>query len=320
MPSAKLPMNESGRIIFTAWLAVTLVFFALRILPGDAIETQLRATATSPQDIARRRAALGLDQPILIQYGRYLADLGHGDLGDSLISRESVNQMIAARLIPTFSLAITALMLAIGFGLLLGMIAVLDDLYTDHRAAPTLIALLRGISTGITTLALATPAYWTATLIIFAISTRLKWLPSGGNQSMISLILPALVLGFHTSGAIARITETSLRQTLHQPFIQTARAKGLPPLIVFEHALRVGILPVFNVIALQAGFLLSGTVLIEVIFTRRGLGSLLYQAVLDQDYPVVQGLVLVSAIVYAATRLAADLCLTLADPRLMGKR
>lgn len=304
------------RLLFTAWLAVTLSFIALRVIPGDAVETQLRITATSEENIAARRAALGLDKPLPVQYLRYTADLLRGDLGQSLTTREAVTDMIRVRLAPTLSLALLALLTAITLGLLLGTLPVLHQLMEHSTLLFRAAGMVGFFSTALTTLALAAPVYWTATLAIYLISNQLALLPSGGAEGVKSLILPAVILGFHVSGAIARVVEASLCESLSQPFVQTARAKGLPVELVFEHALRVGLLPVFSITALQAGFLLGGTVIIEMIFTRRGLGSLMIQAVQEQDYPVVQGLVLFSALVYALTRGLADFLRHLADPRL----
>lgn len=304
------------KIILTAWLAVTLSFIALRVLPGDGITAQLRLSGVPQSEIASRRAALGFDDPLYVQYGRYWINLAQGDLGQSLNTQENVTQMIRARLAPTFSLALVALLIAVTFGLVLGCVPTLTEFVAQGTFFFHYVRFLRGASIALTTFALAAPAYWTATLAIFILTHQLAILPSGGTQNIKSLILPALVLGFHVSGAIARVTEASLREVLTQPFIQTARAKGMPFEVVLEHALRVAMLPVFTVTALQAGFLLGGTVIIEIIFTRRGLGSLMIQAVQEQDYPLVQGLVLLSALVYAVTRALAEFLRWLADPRL----
>lgn len=274
------------RTFFTAWLAVTLTFIALRALPGDAIEDPMRRAGLPQEAIQARRDALGLNDSLPYQYLSYWGDLLQGDLGQSLVTNENITDMIAVRLAPTAALALTALLVATLLGLLLGSVQAW------------------GLSSVMTTLALATPVYWTSTIAISVFSNQRD-----------SLILPALILGFHASGAIARVVKTALSEAYQQPFIQTARAKGLPPEMIFEHAFRVGILPFFSITALQAGFLLGGTIITEIIFTRRGIGRLLYQSVLDNDYPVVQAIVLLSAITYATTRLIADLLARLADPR-----
>jgi peptide/nickel transport system permease protein len=294
------------RYILTAWIAITLSFFALRVIPGDAVESQLRQSGTSPQDIAAQREAFGLNDPLPLQYADYLGSLAQGDLGVSLVTRERVSDMIAARLLPTIHLAIASLGVAIAVGILIGTLA-------GFPVNPP----LSWLSGGLITLALAMPTYWTATLAIYLTSHQFGWLPSGGTEGFASLILPALVLGFSIGGGIARVVETTLREILTQPFLQTAYAKGLGWWGIYVHALRASLPPILSIIALQAGFLLGGTVLVEIIFTRRGLGSLLHQAVLNQDYPVVQGLVLLGALVYALTRGIARWLSRRADPRLM---
>jgi peptide/nickel transport system permease protein len=294
------------RYLLTAWIAITLSFFALRAIPGDAVESQLRQSGASPQDIAAQRNAFGLNDPLPRQYVDYLGSLIQGDLGVSLVTRERVSHIIAIRLLPTIHLAIASLGVAVASGILMGSLAG----FRVNRP-------FAWISSGIITLSLATPTYWTATLAIYAASHQLGWLPSGGTEGFTSLILPALVLGFSIGGGIARVTETTLSETLTLPFLQTAHAKGLGWWGIYRHALRASLLPILSIIALQAGFLLGGTVLIEMIFTRRGLGSLLHQAVLNQDYPVVQGLVLLGALVYALTRGFTRWLAYRADPRLL---
>jgi peptide/nickel transport system permease protein len=387
-----------SRALLTAWLALTLAFVGLRVVPGDAVESQLRAAGGSAEQVQAQRALFGLDKPLIQQYVDTVTGYVQGDFGRSLTSRERVRVVIADRMGPTFALAGTSLLLATFLGWLMGSLAALgafssgnsmigkNRVGTGHRPvraglkpmyirlkrnahklplpvasqppspprrggaevvpllaggdkeggqnqeltlirmrmgskpAPTK-ALLRRVLTisaeGFTALSLAVPVYWSATLVIFLAAHQLSFLglPSGGSRGVASLILPALVLGFAVSGGIARIVAAALRENASRQFIMTARAKGLHPLRVYEHALRASLLPILSIIALQAGFLLSGAVIIEFMFTRRGLGSLLHQAVLDQDYPVVQALVLLAAIFYSLTRTLAGWLGRRADPR-----
>lgn len=305
-------LRLAGRLLLALWLALTLSFCALRLLPGDALGAKLRAVGTPPAEIDRQRQLQGLDRPMLSQYLHYWGDLLQGDMGRSLITREAVSQMLAVRLLPTLTLALTGLSVAIAAGLCLGTLAALPAL----PEMPTLARPLSQIAQTLLTLALAAPVYWTATLVIMLLSTQLGWLPAADSGSLAALLLPALVLGFHTGAAIGRVVESTIRSSAGAAFVQNALAKGLPPEAVLLHVLRVALVPVLSVVALQAGFLLSGTVILEVIFTRRGLGTLLYQSVLEQDYPVVQGVVLLSALAYTLTRLLADALRHIADPRL----
>ncbi len=291
--------------MLSTWLALTLTFCALRALPSDAIEARLRASGASPAQVAAGRTAFGLDDPLPVQYANYLVGLPRGDLGISLVTREPVTRMILARLGPTLALSLSALIIATLSGIVLGTMAV-------SRSAWGMLA------EGLIALGLAAPVYWTATLLIYLAAHPLAgWgLPSGGTRGAASVILPALALGFSIGGGIARQTAGALQTQAREAFIQTARAKGLAITGVYGHRLRAAAPAIISIVALQAGFLLSGAVIIEIIFTRRGLGSLLYQAVLDQDYPVVQGLVLLAALVYALLRLAGQSLMQLADPRL----
>jgi peptide/nickel transport system permease protein len=208
-------------------------------------------------------------------------------------------------LVPTITLALNALIVASVGGLLLGVLGALE--------------LRRGISAlarGIIDLSLSTPIYWTGTIAIYIFSAQLGLLPSAGAGRVSQLILPVAVLGFHTAGAIARVVQANVRDTLDADFVRVARAKGLSErAVIWRHVLRASLLPVVTVIALQAGFLLSGTVITESLFVRPGIGRLMLDAVTAQDYPVVQGVVIFAAIVYAVLNVMADTLYRIVDPR-----
>ncbi len=291
--------------ILTVWASVTLAFFALRVVPGDAIASQLLQGGALEADVAARRAALGLDDPLPVQYMNYLGGLVRGDLGRSLLNHQPVSVLIAEQFGATAALAVSALIVALLLGLTLGSV---EAIYWSR-----LPGRLAGI---VSLLALSTPVYWSGTLAILLFSTGLNLLPATGSGDIAHLILPAAVLGFHVSGSIARVTCTSLRHTAGADFVRTARAKGLPARRVFtHHVLRAGLLPVVAVVALQTGFLLGGTVITETLFARQGIGQLLRDAILDQDFPVAQGVVVLSAAVYSLIGTAADLLYGLFDPR-----
>jgi peptide/nickel transport system permease protein len=278
--------------VLTLWLAVTLAFFVLRVLPGDAIQAQLLQGGASEQQIAERRAQLGLDQPLLVQYAAYLIGLLRGDLGISLLNGEPVTYLILLRLQPTISLALAALVIASVVGIGLGVFA---GLYGKITWVARLII----------DLSVAIPVYWTGTLAVFLFTT------SGG------VAIPAVVLGFHAAGAIARVTANEIRQTWHFDFVRTAYAKGLHErTILLRHVLRAVLPPAITVIALQAGVLLSGTVITESLFLRAGIGKLLMERVLLQDYPVVQGVVILSAAAYTLLNIGANVLYVWLDPRL----
>ncbi|MFO7320893.1 MAG: ABC transporter permease [Chloroflexota bacterium] len=296
------------RILWAAivvWLTATAAFIALRLLPGDAIAAQLMDSGADAAAIQARRDALGLNDPWTVQYIRFLAGLLRGDLGESLNSGQSVSELIAFNLGPTITLAGAALAVAIGLGLGLGLAAALPGWRIVGGAARFAISL-----------GLSTPIYWTGTLAIYVFTVQLALLPSGGAGRLSQLILPAAVLGFHTATGVARVVQHSVQSAAGADFVRVARAKGLPERHVWlRHVLRAGLLPVTTVIALQAGFLLSGVVITEALFVRPGLGRLLLDATLRQDYPVVQGVVMLTAVMYVAVNTVADLLNRLLDPR-----
>jgi len=221
------------------------------------------------------------------------------------VTGQPVAQMIGQNLGPTAALAGSALLVGVTLGLALGLVAGLAS-----RRAPGWLA------EGAAALALSMPVYWTATLAIYIFTVVLAVLPGVGGSGPRQLILPAAVLGFHTAGSIAQVTARSIRRAAGQDFVRTARAKGLGEADVADHILRVGLLPVIAVVALQLGFLLGGTVVTESIFVRQGLGRLLLTAIDNRDFPVIQGVVTLTALAYSAIHALADVLYALADPRM----
>ncbi len=297
-------VRRIGSALLIIWLAATLTFFALRILPGDAIAAQLAQAGASRTEIEERRAELGLDAPVLVQYMRFIGDALRGNLGYSILSGQPVTDLILQNLLPTAALAGNALALAAILGLLLGTVAAVDQ--TGSSLAQIAIHL-----------SLSTPIYWTGTMAIYVFSAQLGLLPSAGAGRVSQLVLPVIVLGFHTAGVMARVVEANVRETMTAPFVQVARAKGLPEYYILgRHVLRASLLPFVTVVALQAGFLLSGAVVTESLFVRPGIGRLLLDATLKQDYPIVQGIVIFSASVYTVVNSLADSVYRLVDPRI----
>lgn len=291
--------------LLIVWLTVTLAFLGLRLIPGDALINQMLQGGASDAAIAQQRAEQGLDQPVINQYISYLAGLVRGDLGYSSLTHQPVTIIIRQQLGATVALAGSSMIIAMIVGLSLGA---LEALYGSRW--------LGRLAGWCSIAALSSPIYWTGTLAIYVFSTRLRLLPATGSSDLQHLILPAGVLGVHVAGGIARITRTSLVKTLEEDFIRTAQAKGLPPFQVFvRHVLRVGLPAIISVAALQLGFVLGGTVITEMLFARQGIGRLLQNAVLNQDYPIVQGIVVLSAVIYSALSAAADLLYGLLDPR-----
>jgi len=292
--------------VLVLWLAATLAFVALKSTPGDPAQALLAASGATPQEIAARRAQLGLDAPLPAQYGRYLAELVRLDLGESWLHGRPVGQMIAEQLPSTLALALAATLVALFLGLLLGLPA----------------AFRRGtwvdtLTTSASVIGLSTPTYWSGLLAILLFALYLRWFPSAGQGSLLHLVLPAAVLGFATSGAIARVVRAQVVEVLSANYVVAAHAKGLAPRrVLLVHVLRNAMGPALAVTALQLGFMLSGTVVTESVFARRGLGRLVVQAIIWRDLPVVRGVMLVAALAFVLTSLAADLARGWLDPRL----
>lgn len=289
--------------LLVIFLAATVAFFLLRLIPGDAISTQLAMGGASQADIARVQAAMGLDEPLLKQYGHYMWRLMQGDLGYSLVSGLPVHDLILSRLGPTAVLALTTALLSVLIGFPLGVLA----------AKRGNLALIFRI---VINLSISTPIYWTGTLAIILFSARLGWLPSTGTGSLAHLVLPVGVLVFHTMGPIARVAQINVWSAQQAPFVMAGRGRGLPEsLLLWRYVLRTALVPVLSVVALQLGFLLSGTVITESLFARPGVGRLLLDSTIQQDYPVVQGIVILMAAAYTTVNALADVVSQALDPR-----
>lgn len=288
------------------WGVATLVFVIMRLLPGDPAALMLSEAGGSAQAIAELRAELGLDQPLAVQYGRYLLGLAQGDLGTSLFTHRPVSTTIAEQLGSTIELAVAAMFVAVGLGALLGIVAAVTHGSWLDAAATTLA--VTGVSV---------PIFWSSLLLIWLLSLQFDLLPATGQGGPEHLIMPALVLGFASAGAIARLVRASLLEVLDQDFVTTARAKGLHARVVLaRHALKNAFIPVITVIGLQFGFLLGGTVVTETIFSRQGIGRLMVNAILWKDFPLVQGIVLLAALVYTLVNLSVDVMYAYLDPRI----
>lgn len=284
-------------MLITIWLAITLAFFALHLLPSNVIDTQLQGSGLPQAVIDARKASLGYDKPIILQYINYLGDFLLGDWGQSLYTGQTVAEAINNRLQSTTILASYSIVLSIFLGIIFGITAGIKSKISF------LARFIIDLSIGI-------PIYVTATVLLFLVASRIGNIQGG-------LLLPMIALGFHTSGAIARIIETNLQDIQIASFIQTARAKGLTnTVIIYRHMLKIALLPTIPIIALQAGVLFSGTVIIETIFSRAGLGLLLLDATLQRDYPIVQGIVVLIVIIYIVINTLADILTQLLDPRL----
>lgn len=283
----------------------TLVFALIHLIPGDPAQAMLGEEA-SEEDVQALRERLGLDQPLLQQYGGFLRGVVRGDLGRSLRTDEPVTQAILDRLPATLELAAAAMIVSIGVALPLGIIAAVGrGTFVDH-AATTLS--LTGVSI---------PNFWLGPLLALVFAVELGWLPVSGRGTVGHLILPAISLGAALAAILARMTRASLLEELREPYVQAARARGVSRTrAVLRHAFRNSLIPVVTLIGLQFGAVLTGAVITETIFAWPGIGRLLIQSIGFRDYPLVQGCILFIAVTYVGMNLLTDLVYGVLDPRI----
>jgi peptide/nickel transport system permease protein len=291
---------------FVLWLAATLAFVAMQLTPGDPAQALLAASGATEEEIAERRAQLGLDNAVPLRYARYLWSLVRADLGQSWLHGRPVGQMILEQLPATAELAVAATLAGTALGMTLGVLAaVRRSTWLDTAA------------TAVAVLGLSTPTYWSGLLAILLFSLQLEWFPATGEGDLRHLLLPSLVLGFALSGSISRLVRARVLEVMEEPFVQAARARGIPPWRVFlVHVLRPALPTALTIVALQFGFLLGGAVITESVFARRGLGRLAVEAIIWRDLPVVRGVIVVGALAYVLVNLAADLAQAWLTPRL----
>lgn len=288
-------------------LGVTVAVFAmLHVVPGDPIQMMLGEFQTSPEQVERLQAQLHLDEPLPQQYGRFVLGAFQGDLGYSIRSKRSVTSEIADNLPSTLILTLSGLSVAVVVGVTLGVMAAVK-----HNTWADLAAMV------VATLGISMPSFWLGLLLIFAFSLRLRWFPVTGDGGVAHLVLPAVALGLGASAIIARLTRSTMLEVLRQDYIVTARAKGLRgSIVVLRHAMRNAMIPTVTILGLQFGQLLAGAVVIETVFGRPGIGRLIVSAILEKDFPVVQGIILFVAVAYVAINLLVDLIYATLDPRI----
>ncbi len=295
------------RILMTIPVLVgvaTLVFSLIHLVPGDPAQAMLGEGA-SPQDIAALRTRLGLDQPLVTQYGRFMLGAVRGDLGKSLRTGRPVSTSILERMPATSELAAASMLVAILFALPLGVAAaVWHGTSIDHAAMTTALV---GVSM---------PNFWLGPMLAIVFAVQLGWLPVSGRGSLAHLVLPAVTLGASLAAILARMTRTSLLEELREPYVAAARARGVSRWqSVWRHALRNSLVPVVTIIGLQLGAVLTGTIITETIFSWPGVGRLLIQSISFRDYPMVQGCILLIAVTYVSVNVLTDLVYGWLDPR-----
>jgi ABC-type dipeptide/oligopeptide/nickel transport system permease component len=283
----------------------TLVFSLIHLVPGDPAQAML-GDGASPQDVQELRSRLGLDRPLLEQYGAFLAGVGRGDLGVSFRTGQSVTAMIVERMPATIELAMAAMLVTIVIALPLGIAAAVWRGTTIDYGAMTFA--LAGISI---------PNFWLGPLLAIVFAVELGWLPVSGRGGAASLVLPSLSLGLALAAILARMTRASLLEELHQLYVRASRARGVAtPRAILQHALGNSLIPIVTIVGSQFGAVLTGAVITETIFAWPGIGRLLIQSIGFRDYPMVQGCILLIAVTYVAVNLLTDVLYGVLDPRI----
>jgi len=283
-----------------------LVFSMLHLVPGDPVRLMLSEFQTTPEQVERLRSQLHLDDPLPVQFGRFVWNASHGDLGSSIRTRRPVTQEIADNLPSTLQLAVAGLIVAMTLGVSLGIVAAVNQ-----RSWMELFSMLVAL------LGVSMPSFWLGLLLIFLYSLRWRVFPATGGGDLQHLVLPAIPLGLGAAAILARLTRSSMLEVLRQEYVTTARAKGLLEwVVIVRHALKNALIPVVTIFGLQFGQLLAGTFVVETVFGRPGLGRLIIDGILNKDLPIVQGVVLVVAISYVLVNLLVDLMYSILDPRI----
>ncbi len=297
-----------GRILMLipVLFGVTLVSFSLlHMVPGDPAEV-LAGLEANKEQVDRIRREHGLDQPLVVQYIRFVGNAVRGDLGVSIQSRHPVRELLFQRLAFTLQLSLFSILVASAIGLLAGIISSTRQ-YSLFDTTSMLGALF-GISM---------PIFWLGLLLILVFAVKLQLLPSGGTGGLRYLILPAIALGSASAAVIARMTRASMLEVTRQDYIRTARATGYrESVVIFRHGLKNAMIPVLTVFGLEFGYMLGGAVLTETVFSLPGIGRLLVEGIFARDYPVVQGAMIVVATTFVLVNLMTDVAYAFFDPRI----
>lgn len=311
----KLLLRRLGHLLFTLWAVATLVFFMLRVLPGDPVAFKYTSDGgtISAEQLQVQRARFGYDQPLHVQYGRWITGLTRLDLGVSVWSENPIRQEIGQRFGITLQIAVVALLIGLVLALPLGVIAAL-------ARGTWLDQLIRVV----TVTGQSIPSFWMAMLVILALLSTTGWIPSIQEvrfteqplEHLAQLFFPALVVGWRLSSVNARLLRSSMLDVLGQDYVRTAHAKGVPPLrVVWRHTLANALLPTVTVIGLEFAGLLGGLVVTEQIFNINGIGRLLIQAISFNDLALIQGLVMLFALIFVTVNFVVDIAYALLDPR-----
>ncbi|MEU4472049.1 ABC transporter permease [Micromonospora sp. NPDC023888] len=305
-PPVRAVARRLGAGLVVLWVAATAAYLALLAAPGDTVDNIVGDGADTPQIRAEIIAEWGLNRPVLVQYVDYLSRLGGGDLGRSYLLQRPVTEVIGEQLAPTLALAAAAA----GLGVLLALLIAVSTA-GDRRPW------LRRASSGTELLLVSTPSFLIGLVLLSVLSFRFGLFPVAGDQGVTALVLPAVTLALPIAGVLAQVLRDGIDRALDEPFVLTARSRGVRErTVLLRHALRHALLPAVTLAGWLFGILLGGTVIVEQVFGRPGLGQVTLTAVTSRDMPVVLAVVTLSAAVYVVVNTAADLAYLLVDPRL----
>ncbi len=286
-------------------LTVSIISFSLLYISSDPAIAMAGETA-SDEDIEALRKLYGFDKPLYVQYFSWLKSALQGNLGESFYFQMPVTDLIVERLPTTMTLGVFAISFAILFAVPLGVAAAINPNSIIDR-----IALFLSV------MGQALPSFWFALILIFSFSVKLRLLPTSGSDTWYHFVMPTIVLGYYATPAIMRLTRTGMLEVLSSDYIRTARAKGLRPIVVlFKHSLRNAIIPVVSLAAVQFGFMLGGSIVVETIFALHGAGFLAWESIMRLDLPTVQGVILIFSLFYIILTLLADILNAWLDPRI----
>jgi ABC-type dipeptide/oligopeptide/nickel transport system permease component len=302
-------LNRVMQLVPVLFIISLVVFAIMHVLPGDPAELMLAGAeggAITPERLSELKEQMGLNDPLVVQFVRFIGGALVGDLGESIRFRAPVTDLILDRFGSTIALAVSGLLISLSIGLPLGMLAaVRQNSWIDAFAM------------GFAYVGASMPVYWVGLVFILLFSFNLGWFPPAGADDWRSLVLPAFTLGVVSAGVISRLIRSSMVEVLSEDYIRAARAKGLGErLILWRHGLKNAMIPVITMLGLQFGAMLAGAVVIETVFSRPGIGRLVVAAILQKDYPLVQGCVVFLAAVYLFVNLLVDLAYAWLDPRI----
>ena len=285
--------------------SLVLVFTILYVLPGDPTDAMIDPALATPEAIAALRHQLDVDQPFHVQLLRYFGGIFRGDFGNSLLNSDPVLPKIVESLPATLALTAASAFVSVVVGILLGVLSAI------HRnRAIDIIARIIGL------FGISMPTFWSGILLILIFSITLGWFPAMGSDGWRTLVLPALALGTVGAGFILRMVRSSMLDVIGEQFIVTLRSKGLTErAVMYRHALRNALIPAVTMIGMLIGEMLAGTVVIETVFSRQGIGRVISDAIMAKDLPVVQGVILFSAAIYVFVNLLVDISYAIIDPR-----